>query len=468
MEYLADKPERKERFIAWVKTTIKDSKKREHLLRVKYGRDEEAEWKQRHLQDTQYISRFLYNYLRNTLELAPGYTDRKRRIIPVNGAVTGYIRKRLDIRKIRENGDLHHAVDAVVIAVTTQGMIQKVTRYSQIRENVKLIDKETGEVLTAKEVHNKDNFPEPWPRFRQELEARVSEDPEEAIRRLRLPSYENVGEIKKPFVSRMPRRKVRGAAHKEIIRSGKLREDGYTILKTDLSALKLKNGEIKGYYRPESDRLLYEALKKRLEAFGGKGEEAFKEPFYKPKADGTPGPLVKKVKIIEKSSLNVPVHKGKGVAYNDMRVRIDIFGVNEKGKMAYYFVPVYVSDTVKKELPCRAVVQGKSYENWKIMDDKDFLFSLYPNDMIHVVSKRDLSFTAAKESSLAATMKTKDTCVYYKTADISAGNITVINHDNSYGIKSMGIKTLLQLEKCEVDVLGNISVVKQEKRQGFR
>lgn len=468
MEYLADKPERKEKFIAWVKTVIKDSKKREHLLRVKYGRDEEAEWKQRHLQDTQYISRFLYNYLRNTLKLAPGYTDRKRRIIPVNGAVTGYIRKRLDIRKIRENGDLHHAVDAVVIAVTTQGMIQKVTRYSQIRENPKLIDKKTGEVLTAKEFHNKDNFPEPWPRFRQELEVRVSEDPEEAIRRLRLPAYENVGEIKKPFVSRMPRRKVRGAAHEETVRSGKLREDGYTILKTDLSKLKLENGEIKGYYRPESDRLLYEALKKRLEAFGGKGEEAFKEPFYKPKADGTPGPLVKKVKIIEKSSLNVPVHKGKGVAYNDMMVRIDIFGVNEKGKNAYYFVPVYVSDTVKKELPCRGVVKRKSYENWKIMDDKDFLFSLYHNDMIHVVSKKPLSFTAAKGSSLLPKMETKDTYVYYKGADIKGVSITVINHDNSYGIKGMGIKTLLQLEKCEVDVLGNISFVKQEKRQGFR
>lgn len=468
MEYLADKPERKEKFIAWVKTVIKDSKKREHLLRVKYGRDEEAEWKQRHLQDTQYISRFLYNYLRNTLKLAPGYTDRKRRIIPVNGAVTGYIRKRLDIRKIRKNGDLHHAVDAVVIAVTTQGMIQKVTRYSQIRENPKLIDKKTGEVLTVKEVHNKDNFPEPWPRFRQELEARVSEDPEEAIRRLRLPAYENVGEIKKPFVSRMSRRKVRGAAHEETVRSGKLREDGYTILKTDLAKLKLENGEIEGYYRPESDRLLYEALKKRMEAFGGKGKEAFKEPFYKPKADGTPGPLVKKVKIIEKSSLNVSVHKGEGVAYNKIRIRIDIFGVNEKGKMAYYFVPVYVSDTVKRELPCRAVVQDKSYENWKIMDDKDFLFSLYPNDMIHVVAKRDLSFTAAEGSSLAPKMKTKDAYVYYKGADINGGTITVINHDNSYGIKSMGIKTLLQMEKCEVDILGNISVVKKEKRQGFR
>lgn len=468
MEYLADKPERKEKFIAWVKTVIKDSKKREHLLRVKYGRDEEAEWKQRHLQDTQYISRFLYNYLRNTLKLAPGYTDRKRRIIPVNGAVTGYIRKRLDIRKIRENGDLHHAVDAVVIAVTTQGMIQKVTRYSQIRENLKLIDKKTGEVLIAKEFHNKDNFPEPWPRFRQELEARVSEDPEEAIRRLRLPAYENAGEIKKPFVSRMPRRKVRGAAHEETVRSGKLREDGYTILKTDLSKLRLENGEIKGYYRPESDRLLYEALKKRLEAFGGKGEEAFKEPFYKPKADGTPGPLVKKVKIIEKSSLNVPVHKGKGVAYNDMGVRIDIFGVNGKGKTTYYLVPVYVSDTVKTELPCRAVVAKKPYEEWKVMDDKDFLFSLYPNDMIHVVAKRNLSFTAAEGSNLPPKMETKDAYVYYKGADINGGTITVITHDNSYEKRGFGIKMLLQLEKCEVDVLGNISFVKQEKRQGFR
>ena len=123
---------------------------------------------------------------------------------------------------------------------------------------------------------------------------------------------------------------------------------------------------------------------------------------------------------------------------------------------------------MKKELPCRAVVQGKSYENWKIMDDKDFLFSLYSNDMIHVVAKRDLSFTAAEGSSLTATMETKDTCVYYKTADISTGNIKVITHDNSYEKRSFGIKTLLQLEKCEVDVLGNISFVKKEKRQGFR
>ena len=102
------------------------------------------------------------------------------------------------------------------------------------------------------------------------------------------------------------------------------------------------------------------------------------------------------------------------------------------------------------------------------MDDMDILFSLYPNYMIHVVAKTPLSFTVAEGADLAPKIETKDTYVYYKKAAISVGTITVINHDNSYGIKSMGIKTLLQLEKCEVDVLGNISVVKQEKRQGFR
>ena len=41
---------------------------------------------------------------------------KKQHVLVVNGAVTDYTRKRLGIRKIREDGDLHHAVDAAVIA----------------------------------------------------------------------------------------------------------------------------------------------------------------------------------------------------------------------------------------------------------------------------------------------------------------------------------------------------------------
>lgn len=151
MEYLADAPERKNRFIHWVKSTIRNSRKRENLLRIDYTETTENEWKRRNLQDTQYISKYLYNYLRHHLVLAKGYTERKRRIIPVNGAVTAYFRKRLGINKIRENGDLHHAVDAVIIACATQGIVNKVSRYSKSRELWDYeVDMETGEVLQKK------------------------------------------------------------------------------------------------------------------------------------------------------------------------------------------------------------------------------------------------------------------------------------------------------------------------------
>ena len=339
MEYFQDKPERKEAFINWVKRTISDGKKRNNLLRVNYSADAEKEWKDRHLQDTQYINRYLYNYLKRHIELKEGYTDRKRRIIPVNGAVTAYVRKRLGISKIRETGDLHHAVDAVIIACVTQGVVNKISRYSKIKElrqfmtaDGTVVDKETGEVLQTANPRKTDPFPEPWPKFRQELEARVSDNPAEAIAALGLPTYKGIVNISAPFVSRMPNRKVHGPAHMETIRSAKMQQDGYTMVKTELTNLKLKDGEIEGYYNPSSDKILYDALKRRLEQFGGDGNKAFKDPFYKPKSDGTPGPEVKKVKIMTKSSLNVAVNQGKGVADNGSMVRIDVFGVEEKGK----------------------------------------------------------------------------------------------------------------------------------------
>lgn len=475
MEYFQDKPERKEAFINWVKRTISDGKKRNNLLRVNYSADAEKEWKDRHLQDTQYISRYLYNYLKRHIELKEGYTDRKRRIIPVNGAVTAYVRKRLGISKIRENGDLHHAVDAVIIACVTQGVVNKISRYSKIKElrqfmtaDGMIVDKETGEVLQTTNPRKTDPFPEPWPKFRQELEARVSDNPAEAIAALGLPTYEGIVNISAPFVSRMPNRKVHGPAHMETIRSAKMQQDGYTMVKTELTNLKLKDGEIEGYYNPSSDKILYDALKRRLEQFGGDGNKAFKDPFYKPKSDGTPGPEVKKVKIMTKSSLNVAVHQGKGIADNGSMVRIDVFGVEERGKNAYYFVPIYVADTVRETLPNKAVVPNKSYNDWKFMRDEDFLFSLYPNDLIYIESLSPVSFHTVKGCTLVPKIERKEMLLYYRKAGISTASITVLNHDNTYVKESLGIKTIGKLQKCTVDILGNVHYVQKEKRLGFK
>ena len=457
LQYLAG--ERRDNFIVWVNSNVRNYKKRAKLLKETISKDESKNFRERNLQDTKTMSVFLLNYLNDNLEFAPS-EKRKKRVTAVNGAVTAYLRKRWVLGKVRANGDLHHAVDALVVACTTDGMIQRVSRYYKGHENNTVeVDPETGEVISR--------FPEPWPQFRNELEGRLSNDPAKNLCGLGLPLYGDAEVPLRPlFVSRMPKRKVTGAAHKETISSPAAQSEGLVITKRPLTDLKLdKTGGIEGYYKPESDRLLYEALTAQLKKYGGDAKKAFAEPFRKPKRDGTPGPVVNKVKICEKSTLNVPVHGGRGLAVNDSMVRIDVFYVEGDG---YYFVPIYVADTLKPELPNRACVARKKAHEWKEMDEKDFIFSLYPNDLIKVTHKRTITLTKAqKESTLPDSMEVKSSLMYFVSAKISDASVSCRTHDNSYQIESLGIKTLENLEKYTVDVLGVYHAVGKEKRQAF-
>lgn len=466
LQYLQGK--RRENFTVWVENSIRDFRKKQRLLKETITAEDEKKFKERNLQDTKTMSRFLLNYISDHLEFADFASGRKKHVTAVNGAVTSYMRKRWGIAKIRENGDLHHAVDALVIACTTDGMIQQVSRYAALRE-CEYVQTETGSMAVSQHTGEVlRQFPYPWPEFRRELEARLGDDPRRAVISQRFPVYAN-GDIpvRKLFVSRMPRRKVTGAAHKETIKSPRALKDGVVVVKRALTDLKLdpKTGEIANYYMPQSDRLLYEALKEELKKHGGSGAKAFAAPFHKPKSDGTPGPVVNKVKLCEPTTLNVPVLKGNGVADNDSMVRIDVFHVENDG---YYFVPIYIADTLKKELPNKACVAYKPYEQWKEMDDKDFIFSLYPNDLLRVTHKTKLKLTKAqKESTLPDTYETKQEMLYYISAGISVASIACRTHDNSYEIRSMGIKTLEKLEKFTVDVLGEYHKVEKEPRMAF-
>lgn len=58
--------------------------------------------------------------------------------------------------------------------------------------------------------------------------------------------------------------------------------------------------------------------------------------------------------------------------------------------------------------------------------------------------------------------------VYYIGADINTASILGIAHDRSYRFKSLGIQSLQELKKYQVDVLGNVTEVRQEKRRGFQ
>ena len=466
--YFGNDPERWNRFETLVGTQIRSFKKRKNLLMRSLNSEQSEGFRQRNLVDTQYLSRVVFRLIDDNLEFATT-GNYKRKTQTVSGAITAQVRKRLGIDKIRENGDLHHAADAAVIACISPGMVHKVTNYSKrcelYRDGQGYIDYETGEVMTREAFDDKyaPRFPEPWPMFRKELEARLSDDPQAEIEHLNLPAYESDEDLRPVFVSRMPRHKVTGAAHLETIRSGKV--SGSTVTKTELIKLKLdKTGEIKAYYRPDDDPLLYAALKKRLHEFGGDANKAFAEPFYKPKHDGTPGPLVKKVKIVENSSLNVPINGG--LAANGEMVRVDVFRVEDDG---YYFVPIYVADTVKSQLPNRAVVAHKPYAEWKVMRDEDYLFSMYAGDLIHIMHSRPIKLNAAKGSTGEAEKSVKNALFYFCGLNISTGAIGVQLHDRSYGQSGLGGKTLSLIEKYQVDVLGNYSPVHMpEKRMGFR
>lgn len=153
------------------------------------------------------------------------------------------------------------------------------------------------------------------------------------------------------------------------------------------------------------------------------------------------------------------------MADNDSMVRIDVFHVENDG---YYFVPIYVADTLHKKLPNKACIAHKPCEQWKEMSDEDFIFSLYPNDLIRATHKRKLTLTKVHEkSTLPDTYEVKQEMLYYIKAGINGASIACHTHDDSYEYKSLGLKTLEKPEKFTVDVLGEYHKVEKEPRMPF-
>lgn len=475
-KYLKESGRNLEEYEIMVNTLIRNNKKKQNLLRQDFTREDAEDWKERNLNDTKYICKYMYNLIRNNLEFSdnPNFV---RKVWTINGSLTAHIRKRLGIEKVRD-GDTHHAVDATVIAITTQDMINRLTRYYQyvdgryMNNKGEYVDNYTGEILDTKEYEEKNGiyFPEPWPKFRKELDIRTNcktrERMIECLEAEKIYTYGDYDDVEPIFVSRMPRRKVTGTAHLDTIRGIK-EKDGElkTITKTELTKLKLKDGEIDGY--PDNckrdDRLLYEALKNRLIECNGDAIKAFTEPFYKPKSDGTRGPIVHKVKIEANTTIGVSLNKGKSFAANGDCVRLDIFYVENEG---YYFIPIYVSDTVKKELPNKACVAGKKYADWKEMNDEDFIFSIYPKDLIYIQGKNKIKLNPVVKDK--EQIEVEEILAYYVKAGISVAQIAIQTNDNKFNQSSLGIKNLKKLEKYEVDILGNYHKVKlPEKRLPF-
>lgn len=457
-EYFGEDKTKWHNFEEFVNLTYKfNTRKKENMLIKNFSEEKSKEWIQRNINDTKYIAKFMYNYITNNLQFAK--SEQKRNVYNINGQATSILRHYWGLKKNREESDKHHAQDAVVIACATNKNIKKVSDYARrklIYINNEYIDTQTGEIIDEK-YNTEITIKEPWPNFRQEVEARM-EDADNSGKLYSLIHGEfynyddiDVTKIKPIFVSRMPERKTSGRAHKDTMRSQKFIKQGcnYTVVKKMLKSISkqeiesiINNPEFRMLYL--SDKATYDDIYEKMKQADFKAEKAFTEEYRKHSKNGN-GPIVRSIKVPSMGTTGVKL-KNESIAENANMVRVDVFEKNSK----YYLVPIYVSDFSKKELPNKAITIKKSEEEWTDMTEEyKFKFSLYPNDLVKIKKKNE-----------------KEIYAYYIGTHRGTAAINLLSQDGAEKIMGIGVKGLEIFEKYQVDVLGNISKVNKEKREG--
>lgn len=445
----------------------------------------ESEWKNRALNDTRYASRMLANLIKDYLLFDEKSKDKYGRVETVKGAITSYLRRFWGVQKIREDGDKHHAVDAAIIACVTPKTKNKIERYNQIKESRKMRNGqyvlEDGEICDS-DYYDKNShlvLPYPYKEFINELDARVMDEPVLMQNKLRLLGFnENYLMNAKPFVvSRMTSRKAKGCINEATVFSSKYADNKYPtvcdgnnviVKRTALANLKLdKNGEINGYFQPEGDAALYNALKQRLVEFDGDAKKAFAptNPIRKPCKNGQ-GNIVRTVKTYETyTGGGMLLEKNKGIVKNDGMIRVDLYSKDGK----YFGVPVYVADLYRGELPKRAATANKPQNEWRVIDDTyTFEMSIYQDDLLHIENKKGIELKKKKDVENSAKAQTKtitDDLVYFIGFNRSTASIEVEDTTGCYRRDGIGTQNIGKITKCEIDVLGNVQEIKKRPKQ---
>ena len=484
-EYFGADEQRWEKFVALVETTYKTRdvktsdkatnainykyngyamKKKQNLLLQDYKNDS---WNVRALNDTRYITRFIQNYLRQNVDFAEG--EEKQRVIAPNGTTTAYLRKRWGLAKDRTEDVLHHAKDAAVIAAIDQSIVRQANLFAKRGEIATLLaaaktmeektDKLTGEIIDEDEfdkaqrrkdaaiVLSSKYFPQPWDNFGKEVMKRTLNTDITTLQN-ELRGLDNYDEdfrlnVKPIFVSRMPRRKATAKAHKETIRSPKVKDSDQRTVRTPLN--KIKRKDVENSVLKESDKWLYNKLLERLDTHDNNPEKAFAEPIYKndKKFDKNGKKLspVSTIKVYSTQPSGFYINDGKAFVNNGSMVRLDVYQKpNKKGKIEHFFVPVYAHQVGKnRPTPSKILPTPKGFTDV----DETFtkVCSLYPNDYVRCYFGNKI-----KEG-------------YYVKYGINNGAIQVIAHGTTSKDKDHLIqispRSANLIERYDISVLGD-------------
>ena len=430
-EYFGGDEARWRVFEAWVRGHKNLRKaKRERLLRKHFDEKEAEEFASRNLNDTRYITRFFQNHIKQHLTFAPDASA-----VPVlcpAGGFTSFIRTRWGLSKNREASDLHHALDACVIAAASRSLQKRVSDFSRKDELAQLpdgsfTDKRTGEILSAEDaVKLGEKFPQPWPHFREEVMARLSPNPQEQLTE-RFPAYDAdaLSVIKPVIVSRAVKRRNGGEVHKASIFSANAPEKKVKV-RLPLNKLTLK--KLEQAVDPGRNSKLLDALRNQLQAHGDDPRKAFSKEFRKPSNAGS-APLVRSIAIWETQNSGVRVRKG--VAELGEMSCVEVYKSGSK----YQVVPRYAAKEYFSEIS--APNRGAKY-----------CFTLHKNDFLRIC--------LGKESVAG-----------YFVMFESDGRMTLRGHDQPQPDKKFFRRSVAgadSITKFHVDVLGNTYPAKPETR----
>ncbi|MDR0955887.1 MAG: type II CRISPR RNA-guided endonuclease Cas9 [Candidatus Nomurabacteria bacterium] len=442
------------------------------------------DWNARALNDTRYVEKFIAGYFRKNLKFADD-SSRKQKVYTPTGAITSYLRRVWGVGgKDRDENNLHHAADAVVIALADQGVIASVSRLNTYYELFDkngadtVTDRITGEVFERKDLEHGREDILPWSEFGKDVRLRLSQpklnENLEIWRDQFRDLYKNQDDefrakIHPIFVSRMPKRGGTGTTNKETLRSPKTKDGNLRTTRKRLSEITLK--DLDNSILPESDKVLYEQLKELLAENGDDPKKAFTEKYVdadgkektRPRKvykngksvdkNGRPISPVSTIKVYSNETSGFLINGGRAFVNNGDTIRLDIYK-HDKGIFA---APVYAHLLHAGEIPILPTPNGRSrdektfWDNLKNNDGKIYatedngfvkLFGIYPNDYVRIKTKSG----EAKEG-------------YYVKYGISGGVINLATHTQTskgdLDLTHISVGTIEKIEKLDISVLGD-------------
>lgn len=301
---------------------------------------------ERLLRDTSYITREVRSYLKQLYPADKG----EQKVRTTKGPVTSELRNLWKLNAILRDGEQgpknrddlrHHAVDAAVIAVTSQQKIQQIT---------KTLQKNWPKRPKCAAVE------EPWDGFGVQLAQAV-----DTIN-----------------VSHRVQRKAKGALHKETnygVEANGQDEQLYVTRKELRSITPSMAEDI-------CDPAIREMVLRRLREFDNDAKKAFEKPLMPANKNGLPIP-VHKVRIGKNAGTMIPLNGTIWVEPGENH-HVELFRIKEKGKIGYICKVWTVWDVIQRIKNKEPIIlkQHPAYP------DAEFVLSLSKQESIRILDKK--------------------------------------------------------------------------------